>query len=206
MNRGYFVTGIGTEVGKTVVSAVLTQALGALYWKPIQSGDLDHTDTDKVKNLVSNTAVRFWPERFRLNTPASPHLAAAIDQVQIDLDDFQLPESDQPLIVEGAGGLHVPLNDSQLMIDLIHRLGLEVVLVSQHYLGSINHSLLSWEALVSRNLPVVGWVFTGPSNSDSEQIILKHSGLPVLGRVPQLEPLNQETVAVAAQSFKSLTA
>ena len=151
-----FVTGIGTDVGKTVISAVLTEKLGADYWKPVQAGDLDNSDTIKVKELVSNSQSVFHDESFRLNHPMSPHAAAQREGVEINLDDFKIPETANNLVIEGAGGLMVPLNDRDCLIDLIETLGAEVVLVSRNYLGSINHTLLSIEALKSRGIPVRG--------------------------------------------------
>jgi dethiobiotin synthetase len=142
-----FVTGISTEVGKTVVSSILTEYLQADYWKPIQSGDLHLSDTMKVQSLVSNSKTVFHPERYRLQSPLSPHASAEIDGIQISLNDFELPQTENNLIVEGAGGLFVPLNEKDTVIDLIERLKLPVVLVSRNYLGSINHTMLSIEAL-----------------------------------------------------------
>ena len=138
-NRPIFITGIGTGIGKTVVAAILTESLKADYWKPVQSGDLDNSDTMKVKSLISNDKTIFHSETFRLTHPFSPHKSAALDGIEISLNDFKLPETTNSLIIEGAGGLMVPLNDKDLMIDLIKKLNAEVVLVIQHYLGSINH-------------------------------------------------------------------
>ena len=142
-----FVTGIGTEVGKTVISAILTEALEADYWKPVQAGDLDYSDTHKVKDLVSNSKSVFHCETHALNHPMSPHAAAERDGVEISLNDFQIPKTDNHLVIEGAGGLMVPLNRKDCIIDLIENFGVEAVLVSRNYLGSINHTLLSVEAL-----------------------------------------------------------
>jgi len=133
-----FVTGIGTGIGKTVVSAVLTEALKGSYWKPIQAGELDYTDTMRVKEWVTHPKARFYPESYRLTQPMSPHAAAKIDKIQIDLNHIQLPKTEDPLVVEGAGGLMVPLNDKELILDLIEHLGLPVVLVSQKPFLSFN--------------------------------------------------------------------
>src|SRR4051812_32249696 len=138
-----FITGIGTGVGKTIISAIVTEKLKADYWKPIQSGDLDNSDTLKVRDLVSNKTTRFYPETYRLTQPFSPHKSAAIDNVVIDIQTIIPPKTDNQLIIEGAGGLMVPLNDNALIIDLIKQLNAQVILVSQNYLGSINHTLLS---------------------------------------------------------------
>jgi dethiobiotin synthetase len=192
--KKYFVTGIGTEIGKTITSAILVEYLKADYWKPIQSGDLDHSDTNKVQNLVSNTQTKFHPESYRLTQPFSPHYAAQLDDVTISLDEINIPETANNLIIEGAGGLMVPLNQEDLIIDLIKKLDVEVILVSKNYLGSINHTLLSIEALNSRNVPIKGIIFNGESTPASEDIILKRSGLNVIGRILNLENVSKETV------------
>lgn len=166
-----FITGIGTGVGKTVSSAILVESLKADYWKPIQSGDLDYSDTDKVKELVSNGKTVFHPEAYRLTQPFSPHKSAALDGIQIELSKIILPETNNQLIIEGAGGLMVPLNDTDLMIDLIQKLDAEVILVSQNYLGSINHTLMSAEILISRKLKLSMIIFCGNKDKDTETII-----------------------------------
>ena len=153
--RKIFVTGIGTDVGKTVVSAILTEALEADYWKPVQAGDLDQSDSIKVKDLISNEKTIIHPEGIKLNSPMSPHAAADIDNVEIDLKEFNLPKTHNNLIIEGAGGLMVPLNDNDLIVDLIEQLEAEVVLVSQNYLGSINHTILSIEVLKNRGIKLI---------------------------------------------------
>ncbi|MFH0867509.1 MAG: dethiobiotin synthase, partial [Bacteroidota bacterium] len=133
--KNYFVTGIGTDVGKTIVSAILCEALQADYWKPVQCGSLDHTDSDVVRNLLSNNKSNIHPEIYRLKTAASPYHAATLENVYIDPGKIILPKTNNDLIIEGAGGLMVPLNDNYLMIDLIKKLNAEVILVSQNYLG-----------------------------------------------------------------------
>lgn len=198
----FFVTGIGTEIGKTVVSSILTEYLQADYWKPVQSGDLHLTDTMKVQALVSNTKSYFHPERHRLNAPLSPHAAAALDGVQIQLSDFTLPQSFNHLIVEGAGGLMVPLNDQDLMIDLIKQLGIPVILVSRNYLGSINHTVLSIEALQRREIPIAGIVINGEPNPATESIIESMSALPILFRVGQFSEISKEEIQRFTQSLK----
>ena len=142
-----FVTGIGTEVGKTIIAAILTEALEADYWKPIQAGDLHHSDTDRVKALVTNNRSIFYKEAFCLQQPMSPHAAAEKDGINVHLSNIRAPKTNNHLIIEGAGGLMVPLNYEDCIIDLILQLNCEVVLVSRNYLGSINHTLLSIEAL-----------------------------------------------------------
>ncbi len=199
-----FVTGIGTEVGKTVIAAILTEALEADYWKPVQAGDLDYSDTHKVRDLVSNDKSVFHPETHALNHPMSPHAAAERDGVEISLDDFQLPQTENNLIVEGAGGLMVPLNSKDCIIDLIEKLDIEVVLVSRNYLGSINHTLLSVEALQNRSIKIRGIIFNDKENKDTESVILKMTGLKCLGRVEFEENLSSESISRLAVKFKQI--
>ncbi|MDQ2657445.1 MAG: dethiobiotin synthase [Bacteroidota bacterium] len=196
----YFVTAIGTDSGKTLVSAILCEALGADYWKPVQSGL--PRDTETVAALVSNAHIIFHPERFLLKTPASPHAAAKIDGVTIRLDSFHLPETQNTLVVEGAGGCLVPLSESHLIIDLISRLNLETILVSNLYLGSINHTLLTCEALKKRNLPVRGIIFNGEANEESERIILHYTNLRCLLRIRKEPAINREVVKAYASELK----
>lgn len=192
--KKYFVTGIGTNIGKTIVAAILTEALEADYWKPIQSGDLENSDTKKVQNLVTNTKTVFHSESYRLNEPMSPHAAAKIDGVKIDLNQVSLPKTNNHLIIEGAGGLMVPLNNQDLIIDLIKKLDAEVVLVSQNYLGSINHTLLSFESLKARKLKVVGIIFNGEANSETEDYILKYTKLKCLARISQHSLIDKNVI------------
>jgi dethiobiotin synthetase len=198
----YFVTGIGTEIGKTIVSAILTEALQADYWKPIQSGDLDNSDSMKIQGWISNPSTHIHPERFRLNTPLSPHASAAIDGVEINVRDFQLPDTNRPLIVEGAGGLMVPLNHQETLLDLIQALNLPVILVSRHYLGSINHTLLSLEVLRSRGIRLAGLIYNGLENKASETAIETLSGAKILGRVGAMTPVSRDTIAREAEAFR----
>ncbi|MVM32396.1 dethiobiotin synthase [Spirosoma sp. HMF4905] len=188
------VAGIGTEIGKTVASAVLVEALKADYWKPVQSGELANSDTNVVRSLISNSTSYFHPEAYRLTQPLSPHAAAELDGVTIDLAKINLPQTDQPLIVELAGGLMVPLNNHELNVDLVKKLGLPVVLVSRNYLGSINHTLLSVEACRNRNIPLLGILFNGPTVDATESFILSYTGLPCLGRIGQEEVVTKEIV------------
>ncbi len=190
----FFVTGIGTEIGKTIVSAILTEYLQADYWKPVQSGDLHWSDTMKVQALVSNHRSVFHPERHRLQAPLSPHASAALDGVQIELTDFNLPQTSNHLIVEGAGGLIVPLNEQDVMLDLIEQLQIPVILVSRNYLGSINHTMLSLEALAHRQITVAGIVFNGESNPATESFIEKNSHVPVLFRVGQFPEISPAAI------------
>jgi dethiobiotin synthetase len=196
-----FVTGIGTGIGKTVVSAVLTEKLKADYWKPVQSGDLDNSDTLKVQSLVSNALTIFHPETYRLTQPFSPHKSAAIDGVTIDATKFIIPQIDNRLIIEGAGGLMVPLNAHFLMVDLIKQLNVEVILVSQNYLGSINHTLLSISALKQYQIPIKGIIFNGRADKDSESYILSYSGIKRLGHIPEFEILDKQAIIAAGNAI-----
>jgi dethiobiotin synthetase len=189
-----FITGIGTGIGKTITSAVLVEKLQADYWKPIQSGDLDYSDTDKVRELVSNKRSVFHPEAYRLTQPFSPHKSAKLDNIRISLESIQIPVTDNRLIIEGAGGLLVPLNDQDLMIDLIQKFDAEVILVSQNYLGSINHTLMSVEILKSRGLNISKLVINGIENSSTEEIIVMHTNLEVI-HIPDFNYLTQKAIS-----------
>jgi len=189
-----FITGIGTDVGKTVVSAIFTEALEADYWKPLQAGNLEQTDTDVVKSLVCNAVSKFHPETYKFKMPASPHKAAKAEGIDINSDNFIIPKTSNFIIIEGAGGLMVPLNDNFLMIDLIKQLNAEVILVSMNYLGSINHTLLSVEALKSRNISVKGIVFNGNRDEATEKFILDYTKLPCLLRIAMKERITKEIV------------
>jgi dethiobiotin synthetase len=198
-----FVTGIGTEIGKTVVSSILVEALEADYWKPIQAGELEHTDSDKIKELISNSKSTIHPEGFRLKHPMSPHAAAEREGIEIKLDDLIVPEIENRLVIEGAGGLMVPINNyGDLMIDLIERTADRVVVVSENYLGSINHTLLTAEALRSRGLFVLGVVFNGPSNPETEEVILSHTGWNCIGRIKHETTLDKTIIRNYADEFQ----
>ena len=189
-----FVTGIGTDVGKTVISAILTQKLQADYWKPIQAGELDNTDSMKVSQWVENSTSVIHPEAYRLTQPMSPHAAAERDGVNIEMGNIIIPKTTRNLIIEGAGGLMVPLNQHDLVIDLISHLQADAVLVSRHYLGSINHTILSTRALRSRNISITGIIFNGDENRDTESIIESVCAVPILGRIPKIDDLNQHSI------------
>lgn len=197
LKHRYFITGIGTGIGKTITSAVITEKLKADYWKPIQSGDLHQSDSMSVGALLSNPKSKIHPETYKLHEPLSPHLSAKIDGVNINLDELKLPVTENHLIVEGAGGLMVPLNDEHLILDLIKHLNLELILVSKHYLGSINHTLLSVQALQSYNIPIKGIIFNGEPNRESEQYILNYTKLKKLGEIPNLPQLSPEQIFAA---------
>jgi len=198
--RPIFISGIDTGVGKTVVSAIMVEKLKADYWKPIQSGDLNNSDTQLVKSLVSNTVSKFHPESYRLTQPFSPHKSAALDGLRIDPGEIILPGTENQLIIEGAGGLMVPLNQDFLMIDLIEKLNAEVILVSKNYLGSINHTLLSVEALNARKIPINKLVFCGEPNKDSEEIIFNYAKIKYIS-VPIFTDLGKEQIEKFASQF-----
>ena len=199
--KRFFVTGIGTDVGKTVVSAILTKALNASYWKPVQSGIVEGSDSDTIRNLVPN--VNIIPERYRLKEPLSPHAAAEIDGIQMELNELNLPEVSGHLIVEGAGGLMVPFDqEGTTYLELANFWELPVVIVSRHYLGSINHTLLTIEILRSKNLGIKGVVFVGPENSGSESIIVKRTNVSVLGRIPEVENVDEAFISVQASLIR----
>ena len=198
MNNIFFVSGIDTEIGKTVVSSILVRALEAHYWKPVQSGDLDHTDSMKVSEWAKHSNYVCHPEGYRLHTPASPHYSAALDGVQIELNQFSLPKTDKKLIVEGAGGLFVPLNEKDTILDLIAILKIPVILVSKNYLGSINHTLLSVNALKQRGIPIAGLVFNGEPTPSTEDIIESMTGLPILFRLEPLAEISRSSIEQVA--------
>lgn len=201
--KRYFVTGIGTEVGKTVASAILTQALAADYWKPVQAGELNNSDQLTVKGLVDNNTSVFHPESYRLNQPMSPHAAAERDGIEIDLSLIKTPKTNNHLIIEGAGGLLVPLNSKDTILDLIETLDVEVILVSRHYLGSINHTLMSIDVLKQRNISIKGILFNGNENKDTETIISKMSDVKVLGRIDELDVVNKSRIHSVAEELKN---
>lgn len=195
----YFVTGIGTDVGKTVVSAVLTQALAADYWKPIQCGL--PRDTEKVSALVTHPQCKFYQESVFLREAASPHQAAAKEGIKLSLKDLVAPETSRDLIIEGAGGLMVPLNQDELMLDLARKFADEVILVVSLYLGCINHSLLTLDVLKRHRIPLKGLVFNGESNPYSEDIILKYGDTRKLLHLPPANAINQEIIKQWAQNL-----
>jgi dethiobiotin synthetase len=195
----YFVTAIGTDSGKTVVSSILCKALQADYWKPVQAGL--PRDSDTVFQLIGNGNSKIHPETFLFKTAASPHAAAALENVVINLEDFVLPAHKKDLVIEGAGGCLVPLNDQDFVIDLASKLAAEVILVSDLYLGSINHTMLSYEALACRKLKIKGIIFNGPSNPESERIILHHTKLPCFLHIDQEPYFNEQTIIKYAKNF-----
>ncbi len=190
----YFVTGIHTGSGKTIVSAILCQALQADYWKPVQCG-MEERDLDRVSALVNNEHSLFFEEAYRLQEPASPHQAARMEGIPIRLDALRPPDNGgNDLVIEGAGGVLVPLNDEEVIVDIAARFDAKVVLVADLYLGSINHTLLTVAELKSRGLPIKGIVFNGPDNPDSREIILKKTGLKSLLQLKPEREINQAII------------
>ncbi len=196
-----FITGISTDVGKTIASSIIIEALQADYWKPIQAGDLDNSDSHKIKSYISNDKTVIHENSYKLNTPASPHLAAELDGITIDLKQIKEPKTKNHLVVEGAGGVFVPLNDTDCVIDLIQD-DYKVIVVSRHYLGSINHTLLTIEALQNRKLNIAGIIFSGEENKSSEAIILNKTGLKCIGRVEQEPYFDQNVIKEYADLFR----
>ncbi|MCC6570073.1 MAG: dethiobiotin synthase [Chitinophagales bacterium] len=199
--KGFFVTGIGTDIGKTVVSAVLVEALKADYWKPVQSGGLEYTDSDFVREHTLHPG-NIHPEVYRFRTPVSPHLAAEIEEQVIAIEEIKPVNTNNYLIVEGAGGLMVPLTDGILIKDLIKVLQIPVIVVSKNYLGSINHTLLTLEALKHADISVAGIIFNGEPNQDSESYIQQYTRVPVLGRVEKADILSKGFIAQQAEKLR----
>lgn len=202
MSATIVVAGTDTDVGKTVFCAGLTRLLDAMYWKPVQAGLDGETDSEVVRRLAAIPAERVLPEAWRLRTPASPHWAAELDGVEIDPGALALPAVGRPLIVEGAGGLLVPLNRRTLLIDLIARWGAPTVLCTRTRLGTINHTLLSIEALRARGIPLIGIAFIGDAHAENERIIPALGRVRSLGRLGHLDPLTPQTLEAAfARAF-----
>ena len=193
--KGLVVTGTDTGIGKTVVAAGLVAALGGRYWKPVQAGLDDGSDSEAVAALAPDTLIH--PEAYRLTTPCSPHHAAALDGVTIQAERLALPTGAGPLVVEGAGGVLVPLREDFLFVDMMAHWGLPVVLVARTALGTINHTLLSIEALRARGLVLAGVAFVGDANAESERVIGAISGVARLGRLSWLTPLNAGSLRAA---------
>ena len=202
-NKKFIITGIGTDIGKTVVSAIIAQSLDAFYWKPIQAGELENSDSIKVQNWTSDS-VTILQEKFRLSQPMSPHAAAEIDGVEIAKEAFQLPLVEGNLVVEGAGGLMVPLNQKGLLlIELFEEWNLPVIVVSRHYVGSINHTLLTVEALKNRKINIEGIVFVGDENKATESFILNYTNLKMIARIPLTDEVNTEFIQNQAEILKA---
>lgn len=200
--KNIIVAAIGTDIGKTVVSAILLKAFGGEYWKPVQCGNLDQCDTSTVKRLVDDPALVCYPEAYRLKHPLSPHHAAALEGIQIDPARVRLPKSEKHLIIEGVGGLLVPWTDMHLQLDMMCRWEAGWVLVCKHYLGSINHSLLSLEGLKSRKIRVTGIIFNGPEAPFSERVILQHGKPLFWARLNQESEINPQRIDQYAKGWK----
>lgn len=196
------IAGIGTEIGKTIISSIVCEALKADYWKPIQAGELDNSDTMKVASLVSNTVTEFHQEAFILNSPMSPHAAAKKDNILISLEDLKIPNTYNRIIIEMAGGLMVPINNEELFIDFISRHDLEVILVSNYYLGSINHTLLSLEILKNRNISTLGIIFNGRKVKSTFDVIMSQTSVPCLLEVDHIHKFNKEVIRDYASKLK----
>ena len=196
-----FITGIGTDVGKTVTSAIITEALEADYWKPIQAGDLNYSDTQKVKSLISNNKSQFHPNAYALKTPASPHYAAAIDEITIELNKIFEPKTSNHLVIEGAGGVLVPINEKDYVVDIIRK-DYKVIMVSRHYLGSINHTPLTFEALKIRGIAIAGIIFSGDENKATEEIILNSSKVKFIGRIDNEPYFDTNVISYYADKFR----
>ncbi len=189
--KGFFITAIHTDSGKTLASAILTYALKADYWKPVQCGE--PADTDQIKSWLGSEVV-CHPERYRLETPASPHFAAEKEGVSIRLSDFKLPDTSNNLIVEGAGGVLVPVSSRETIADLIEQLGLPVILVTNHYLGALNHGMLTIREIKRRQIPLAGIIFNGVDFQNAESILLQEAGCPCLLRIPKMENVGLEQI------------
>ncbi|WP_298519671.1 dethiobiotin synthase [uncultured Kordia sp.] len=200
MQKKIFVTGISTEVGKTVASAIITEALQADYWKPVQAGDLHNSDSHKIERYISNKKTKIHPNSYALQTPMSPHAAAAIDKLTIKLEDIQEPATDNHLVIEGAGGILVPLNDEHTILDVI-KAEYHVIVVSRHYLGSINHTLLTVNLLKEKGFNV-SLIFSGAAHSTTEAIIKKMTNIPVIGRIDEEPYFDQNVIREYAETFK----
>lgn len=193
----YFITAIDTDVGKTIISAIVVKALGAAYWKPIQCGDLVFSDTMKVESLVEN--VTTFSEAYALEFPLSPHESARLSDVKVNMEKFSLPK-ERPIVVEGAGGLMVPLNDQgDLVIDIAKKIDAQIIIVIKNYLGSINHSLLTIDYLKRNNYNIKGLVINGEPTPSSERIIEKISGCKILFRTPFCENVNSAFIEEQAE-------
>ncbi|APO78460.1 dithiobiotin synthase (plasmid) [Rhizobium etli 8C-3] len=197
MTQACVVTGTDTGIGKTWFAAALTRALDGYYWKPVQAGLEEETDSQAVARLGGITAARIIPEAYRLKTPASPHLSARLDRVAVEPERLILPETDHPLVVEGAGGLLVPLTDRLLFVDIFARWQIPVILCARTTLGTINHTLLSLEALKRRAVPILGVAFIGEENDETQRVIVKIGAIRSLGCLPWLSVPTPKTLQKA---------
>ncbi|MCD8443662.1 dethiobiotin synthase [Tenacibaculum finnmarkense] len=199
--KKYFITGISTEVGKTVASAIFTEALKADYWKPIQAGELEDSDSHKIKKFISNKKTIIHPNSYALKTPMSPHAAAEIENITIDLAKIIEPKTDnENLVIEGAGGLFVPLNNTDTILDII-KPDYKVIVVSRHYLGSINHTLLTVNLLKEKGFDV-SIIFSGDEHKTTEQIIKKMTNIPIIGRIDEEPYFDKSVIKEYADIFR----
>lgn len=196
-----FITGISTDVGKTIASAIITEALEADYWKPVQAGDLDNSDSHKIQSYITNDKSVIHENSYKLNTPSSPHFAAEKDGITIDIKNIVEPKTKNHLVIEGAGGVLVPLNSSDFVIDLVQP-DYKIIIVSRHYLGSINHTLLTIEAIKNRGLSIAGIIFNGKENKASETIILDYSKLKFIGRIQDEPYFDKNVISEYATLFR----
>ncbi|NQX85536.1 MAG: dethiobiotin synthase [Flavobacteriaceae bacterium] len=199
--KKYFITGISTDVGKTITSAIMVEALEADYWKPVQAGDLHYSDIHKVQKLISNSQSVFYDNSYALQTPMSPHESARLDGVTIDLAKIKEPETNNHLVIEGAGGLLVPLNATKTILDII-KLEYKVIVVSRHYLGSINHTLLTIQLLQQKGFEVL-LVYSGDEHKSTESIIEKMTRVEVLGRIENEPYFDKNVIKEYAEKFKT---
>ncbi len=199
--NNYFITGIGTGVGKTFAAAILTEALQADYWKPVQCGIEGGTDTERVKSLITNSKTVFHKEAYCFKEPASPHLAAELEYEKIRMEKFLLPESTNHFIIEGAGGIMVPLNEHNFAIDIARELEAEVVLVCRSYLGCINHSLLSLDYLLKNEFDIKGIILNGNFDKAVKSIICNYTEVPILAEIPEFSEVTKELILNQAQKI-----
>ncbi|ANI87851.1 dethiobiotin synthase [Arachidicoccus ginsenosidimutans] len=201
MSKKIAILGIHTDAGKTVTSAIMTEALKADYWKPVQAGDLENSDSIKIKRWISNEQSVIHDEAIKLLMPASPHTAAAHENRKYNFKEFQIPQTENLLLIETAGGIYSPMDDENTMLDFVEYFGWETVLVCRNYLGSINHTLLSLEALKHRNIKVLALIVNGKRNESSESFIKNYSGVEHIIYVNELNEINQETIKKEAEEF-----
>ncbi len=199
--KNYFITGIGTNVGKTIASAILTEALQADYWKPIQTGSFEDNDKNTIKNLISNSKTVFHNETYNFKEPVSPHLAAALENKKINIETIGLPETENSLIIEGAGGILVPLNENNFVIDIARNLEAPIILVCQNYLGCINHSLLSIDYLLKNDFEIKGLILNGNFDKAVKSAIINYSEIPVIAEIPEMKEITKDTILAQAQKL-----
>lgn len=198
--KRFFITGIGTNVGKTFCSAILTEALQADYWKPVQTGVIESADVNEVSRLITNQRTQFQREAYSFTAPVSPHLAAAIENEEIELSKIELPNTANHLIIEGAGGILVPLNKIHYVIDIAKKFDAEVILVVRNYLGCINHSLLSIDYLMKNNFKLKGLILNGNFDAMVEESIVNYSNTPVLAKFYEMSKVNEQVVSDLART------